>query len=107
MQARTVADDSPVGSFTAVDPLTRLSSCPRPDVCTQFSVCVMDIIIMVNSYILFHSLPLLTTAEHKRQVLSCRSQPHQLALDLFASGECLQSLLQEKHTVTLHTSNEQ
>lgn len=34
VQARTVADGSPVGSFTADDAgVTRLSSCDRRDVC--------------------------------------------------------------------------
>lgn len=34
VQARTMADDSPVGSFTADDGgVTRLSSCDRADVC--------------------------------------------------------------------------
>ena len=34
VQARSMADDSPVGSFTADDEgVTRLSSCDRADVC--------------------------------------------------------------------------
>lgn len=33
VQARSMADDSPVGSFTAESGVTRLSSCARSDVC--------------------------------------------------------------------------
>lgn len=35
MQARTVADESPVGSFIVSDTDQRLSSCPIPEVSTN------------------------------------------------------------------------
>lgn len=40
VQARSMADDSPVGSFTAESGVTRLSDCARSDVCFMYAVVV-------------------------------------------------------------------
>lgn len=83
VQARTVADDTPVGSFTAESGVTRLSSCDRPDVCM---LTAMTLSSHLHYSIISSSLPLLTQVEVTRQVLTCHSQLRQQALDPFVLG---------------------
>ena len=97
VQARSIADNSPVGSFENISALTRLSSCNRADVCISFSVHTQQ----TNKYmILLLSLPLLIQAGWIRPVLNFHSRLHLLALGLFVFSESLHYFFYDIYLLT-------